>query len=1368
MKRLYVFLLLFLLSCFANTLFAQTNACASCSNVPSFTANLSSNPNNSYTVSSVRNNQCCQGTGSDKCVVFYVTVHPQATEIKFFKSGGNNGNYQIDCMAPTYNPTNPVCLNGLTQFCITYCNPGNNNDTYTITTSAGFSVSPNFSVNAGCTAKMYVSGLNPSTVTWNSIFPSTSGAYNSYLSCLSGCDTTYVTPTAGAPPFIDYLVCGTKAGCSSGTVCDTIRVYTSPSLSVAITPSNAVVCSPATSVALTATASGGVGPYSYTWTPGSIVSQSVAASIGNYTVTVKDNSSGCPFKTATITVISGTAPPSPVPGSNSPICTGQTLSLTASAVASATLYSWSGPLSYTSNIQNPSIANATLTQAGTYSVTATAGGCVSSPATISVSINNAPVAPAAGSNGPLCAGQNLSLTSSTITGATYSWTGPNSFTSNIQNPTIVGATTLAAGVYSVYATVGGCSGPIGTVNVIVNPAPASPTLSSNAPLCVGQTLSLTASTIASAIYSWSGPNSFSSANQNTVITNAQIVNSGNYTLIATVSGCQSLPSILSVTISPPPGTLTLGSNSPICAGQNLSLTASPISSATYSWSGPNGFSSSSQNTVIVGASTLASGTYTAFAKVGGCTGPTTTINVTVNPIPLMPVLGSNSPLCAGQNLNLTANFVVGASYNWSGPNSFTSSIQNPTLTNASTLASGTYSAFMTVNGCSGPIATIGVTVNSIPATPTPSNNSPICVGNTLSFTIGAIASATYNWAGPNTFSSALQNPTIPGASTLASGNYSLTVTVNGCTSAAGITSATVSPLPASPVAGSNGPLCAGQNLSLTSSTIAGATYSWTGPNSFTSTIQNPTIVGATTLAAGVYSVDATVGGCSGPIGTVNVVVNPTPASPTLSSNAPLCVGQTLSLTASTIASAIYSWSGPNGFSSANQNTVITNAQIVNSGGYTLTATVNGCTSLPSVVNVTISPPPGTLTLSANTPVCSGQNLSLTASSIAAASYSWSGPNGFTSSNQNPVIIGVTAAAAGVYSVSATVGSCTGPISTVNVNVIQSPAAPTLGSNSPICDGQNINLTASFTTSPNYSWSGPNSFTSNAQNPVITNASTLATGVYTVFVTSLGCSSPISTISVIVNTIPATPTPSNNSPICIGNNLNFTVTNVPGGTYSWVGPNSFVSASQNPTIVGASTPATGAYSLIVTVNGCQSIAGITNATVSPLPSAPTPGSNAPLCAGQTLSLTASTIPGATYSWTGPNSFTSNIQNPTIINSSTLASGTYTVFVNVNGCSGSIATIALTINPAPASPTLTSDSPVCIGSTLNFTASGIPSGSYQWSGPNSFTSNIANPTIIKCTDCSKWNLHSVCNSQFVFGSYVNNFGYGEPSTNSNCGF
>lgn len=62
-------------------------------------------------------------------------------------------------------------------------------------------------------------------------------------------------------------------------------------------------------------------------------------------------------------------------------------------------------------------------------------------------------------------------------------------------------------------------------------------------------------------------------------------------------------------------------------------------------------------------------------------------------------------------------------------------------------------------------------------------------------------------------------------------------------------------------AGSNSPVCAGESLNMTATTVGGATYSWTGPNGFTSSLQNPNLLYAAAYA-GVYTVQVTTPGCA--------------------------------------------------------------------------------------------------------------------------------------------------------------------------------------------------------------------------------------------------------------------------------------------------------------------------------------------------------------------------------------------------------------------------------------------------------------------------------------------------------------------------
>ncbi|CAG0959442.1 hypothetical protein FLAV_00618 [Flavobacteriales bacterium] len=153
--------------------------------------------------------------------------------------------------------------------------------------------------------------------------------------------------------------------------------------------------------------------------------------------------------------------------------------------------------------------------------------------------------------------------------------------------------------------------------------PSFSTAGSNAPLCMGQTLQLTSS--GGVTYSWSGPNGFTSTQQNPSIPNVTFVNTGTYTVIVTnQAGCISV-SFVNVAISAPSAFAI--SNSPVCETQTLIL--SGFGGTIYNWTGPNGFSSSQQNANIPNVTMAAAGTYTLMVEDAyGCK-DTTTTNVIV-------------------------------------------------------------------------------------------------------------------------------------------------------------------------------------------------------------------------------------------------------------------------------------------------------------------------------------------------------------------------------------------------------------------------------------------------------------------------------------------------------------------------------------------------------------------------------------------------------------------------------------------------------------------------------------------------------------------------------------------------------------------
>ena len=182
----------------------------------------------------------------------------------------------------------------------------------------------------------------------------------------------------------------------------------------------------------------------------------------------------------------------------------------------------------------------------------------------------------------------------------------------------------------------------------------------------------------------------------------------------------------------------------------------------------------------------------------------------------------------------------------------------------------------------------------------------------------------------------------------------------------------------------------------------------------------------------------------------------------------------------------------------------------------------------------------------------------------------------------------------------------------------------------------------------------------------------------------------------------------------------------GYTYSWASsPAGFTSSSANPSV---SPTATTTYNLTVTdTNGCTAAAS-TVVTVNALPT-PTATNSGPVCVGGTLALTASG--GVGYRWTGPNSFTSSEQNPTVSASATLAmAGTYTVTAtNASGCTAQATTLA-TVNALPSTSVITGTNSVQQLTSYTYSVGNTAGSTYGWTVPAgaSFTGGTANSITV----------------------------------------
>ncbi len=748
---------------------------------------------------------------------------------------------------------------------------------------------------------------------------------------------------------------------------------------------------------------------------------------------------------------------------------------------------------------NANAPNATVsglnTGSNSYNWTVYTDGCHATSDQVVITQSTSISTPSAINNGPLCEGATLNLTTPTVAGASYAWTGPNAFTSSLQNPTISNVTAAAGGIYNVVISISGCNSAPGSTSVVVNSAPIAPSVSSNSPVCQGSAINLTAPTVSGATYQWSGPGGFASTAQNPTIASATVANAGTYTLLITSGGCTSTSgSSTNVVVNPTPTAATASSNSPVCQNAMINLAATTVTGASYSWTGPNGFTSTDQNPIISNAQSVNAGTYSVTTLVSGCGSAASTTSVVINPSPVI-ALGTitNPTTCSSTNGSIQVTGSATGNLIWTG----TSSGSQTGVTLPATipnLGSGSYMIHLTnASGCSSNTLSQTLSGPSAPSTPTVTASGPTTFCSGGSVTLTSSAAATYLWSNGAT----TQSITVS-----ASGSYTVTVgNGSGCVATSAATTVTVNPAPAVPTITAGGPttFCTGGSVVLTSSAATGNTWSTT------ETTQSITV-----STSGTYTVTVSNGTCSSTSAGTTVTVGPPPATPTITAGGPttFCSGGSVVLTSSAATG--------NTWSTGETTQSIT---VSSSGSYTVTVGSGSCSATSAATTVTVNPTPvATITPGGPTSFCSGGSVALTASS--GSSYLWS--TGETTQF-------ITVSTSGSYTVTVTTSGCSATSSPVTVTVSPVPATPTITASGPttFCLGGSVTLTSSSAGS--YSWS-----TGETTQAITVSGS----GSYSVVITTGGCSSTSAPTTVTVNPTPATPTITALGPtsFCVGDSV----------------------------------------------------------------------------------------------------------------------------------------------------------------------------------------------------------------------------------------
>jgi hypothetical protein len=431
------------------------------------------------------------------------------------------------------------------------------------------------------------------------------------------------------------------------------------------------------------------------------------------------------------------------------------------------------------------------------------------------------------------------------------------------------------------------------------------------------------------------------------------VAAGAYTVVVTSSGCPSAASsatTVTVNPSPPAPTIIPGGPLSFCSGGSVTLTSSSASgNQWYLNENPIGGATAQQYIAT------ATGSYTVVVTSGGCnSAPSAPASVFVAPLPATPTITPGGPttFCQGGSVTLTSSSASGQWYRDGTP------IGGATAQQYIATVSGSYTVTGSGDGCmSLQSAATVVTVNPIPPTPviTPGGPTTFCQGGSVTLTSSSANGNLWSPGGETTSS----------ISVTASGNYSVTTTVAGCSSAPSApTAVTVNPTPPTPTITPGGPttFCNGGSVTLTSSSATGNQWFANG---------NP-IGGATaqqflTSTAGDYSVVVTGSGCSSTASpATTVTVNPNPVA-TITTNANATAGSTgnTASVASAGVGATYNWSITNGSITAGSGTSSVTFTAGAAGTLTLQVTVTtaaGCSDTKSAQVTLVSPiPPVTVT-----------------------------------------------------------------------------------------------------------------------------------------------------------------------------------------------------------------------------------------------------------------------------------------------------------------------------------------------------------------------------------------------------------------------
>jgi large repetitive protein len=849
------------------------------------------------------------------------------------------------------------------------------------------------------------------------------------------------SPDFTTPPLtvttIYYVQVTSPTGCISART--PVKVTVEPTLQ-APTTQDATTCY-GTSAILTASGSGGTLQWFSSATSSTVLGSgkifTTPVLYNSTTYYVQVTNGGCVSPRSAVNVIVN----DPVIAPNAAgliTCFGSVTTLTATSIQSGSTIAWydaakgGNLLASTPTYVTPPINTTT-----TFYVQCMLNGCTSLRTAVVVSIPPVPLAPVA-SGAPLCT-DNREITVSKVTicegnqamliasGANnliYEWydtpTGGNLLIINSVyiTPVLKNTTT-----YYVQGNSSGCNSartPI-TVNVLTqaqcatntvtgnNVALVNDTLSQtkaptviNASVCLGGNAILTA-TNPGGCYEWyDAPTGGNLLKAGPLYATPILFESTKYYVQTTLNGITSLRTPVSVRVVSPPAA-PVAQGAVVCFGNSATLLGTGLP-GTYAWyDRPVGGHLLSTESTYITPGIIKDTAYYVQSGLNyySCPGPRTKVSVIVNGVPEI-TSGSTLAICSGNVLKYTIqSTILTTTFNWSRAavpgisnpalNNQASNTINETLLNTSdTTETVTYIITPIANGCSGSTFYLTVSVNPSPIVTSPAAVT-ICNGTSVGYKF------TFNTAGTIFGWSRAAVPGIKNAAIVGQGSSSINEVLYNT---------------------SNAPVDVTYVLTYQTNSCPGGTFTLVVTVNPESDITSPS---------------------------TQTVCNDTPLDYVIASNVP---------------SSSFTWSraavaGISNTAITNQTSNTINESLVNTSTsairvfYIITPANNNCIGTAFSLAVIVNPEQGTPLANSNSPVCAGSAITLNTPTVINATYLWTGPSGFQSTAQNPLIDNITTNNAGVYNLSTVINGCSSPAASVNV-VVDPPPVANAGPDQIVC------------------------------------------------------------------------------------------------------------------------------------------------------------------------------------------------------------------------------------------------------------------------------------------------------------------------------